>query len=242
MTNAPKLSGGVYKIYRVANSGLIQIYIGSTANFERRFKKHKADLCNDKHHCKRLQALWNMCGSKADFIFEAIVELPRSVLLPTNTLTTVKVKNKEFREATEQLFLSLHYNDPRYQTLNTRLAYSRGNRAFIILSKVLRFAPNYDHLSPTAYVSLTHLFSIICSHIRTTAFKHMKQGDARKYWHRKGFFTVPSEDLSPEKYNHIQLSRLFQACYKGRLNSQDKDYLRKLILLNVMGKLHGEHP
>lgn len=39
-------------------------YVGSAVNLLDRFKKHKSDLCNNKHHSVYLQRAWNKYGPK----------------------------------------------------------------------------------------------------------------------------------------------------------------------------------
>ena len=57
---------GIYRIYCIANK---MSYIGQTTNWEKRLKKHKWELKNNKH----LQNAWNKYGSK-NFEFSLILE------------------------------------------------------------------------------------------------------------------------------------------------------------------------
>lgn len=60
-------------IYRIRNLIDGKCYYGSSKNVEKRWKKHKNDLTNNRHHNIKLQRAWNKYSEK-QFIFE-IVEI-----------------------------------------------------------------------------------------------------------------------------------------------------------------------
>lgn len=56
----------VYKIVNLVND---KFYVGSTTNKKVRFREHRKQLRGSRHHCKHLQAAWNLYGeSKFDFV------------------------------------------------------------------------------------------------------------------------------------------------------------------------------
>ena len=61
------INSGIYMIYCYAND---KLYIGSTNNFKRRFKRHLNDLSKNIHENKHLQRAWNKYNSTQ---FEFIV-------------------------------------------------------------------------------------------------------------------------------------------------------------------------
>ena len=50
---------GIYLIKNIKNN---MVYIGSSIDLKHRFKMHKTDLINQKHHNKMLQEDWNLYG------------------------------------------------------------------------------------------------------------------------------------------------------------------------------------
>lgn len=56
------MNSGIYEIYNKING---KRYIGSTIDFDRRFKEHKNDLINNRHHSVKLQRAWNRYSSDA---------------------------------------------------------------------------------------------------------------------------------------------------------------------------------
>lgn len=60
-------------IYKITNSVNGKLYIGSSKDINKRWKKHFSDLKNNKHHSKYLQNAWNKYGED-NFRFE-VVEL-----------------------------------------------------------------------------------------------------------------------------------------------------------------------
>lgn len=63
-----KMNSGIYKITCTANQ---KIYVGSTYNFDSRFKTHRNSLKNNKHKNPYLQAAYNKYGEE-NFIYEII--------------------------------------------------------------------------------------------------------------------------------------------------------------------------
>ncbi len=59
---------GIYQIKNIINH---KIYIGSAANFRKRFNHHKYQLQNNKHYNSYLQNSWNKYGSNG-FIFKIL--------------------------------------------------------------------------------------------------------------------------------------------------------------------------
>jgi group I intron endonuclease len=55
----------IYKIINLVND---KFYVGSTVNKKVRFRQHRRFLRQNRHHCKHLQAAWNMYG-EAKFSF-----------------------------------------------------------------------------------------------------------------------------------------------------------------------------
>jgi group I intron endonuclease len=63
-----KYDSGVYQLICLPTR---QVYIGSTSNFQRRWKEHRDDLANRYHSNYRLQRAWNIYGPSA-FVFEIV--------------------------------------------------------------------------------------------------------------------------------------------------------------------------
>lgn len=60
------MSNVIYKIINLVND---KFYVGSTTNKKVRFREHRKQLRGNRHHCKHLQAAWNLYGgSKFDFV------------------------------------------------------------------------------------------------------------------------------------------------------------------------------
>lgn len=62
---------GIYLIKNIANN---KIYIGSAINIHRRWKEHKLQLKEGKHHSYHLQSAWNTYGEQS-FKFEILEEV-----------------------------------------------------------------------------------------------------------------------------------------------------------------------
>lgn len=60
-------------IYKITNINNGKVYIGSSNNYEKRIKKHKYELANNKHNNKHLQNSWIIHGEES-FTFELIKE------------------------------------------------------------------------------------------------------------------------------------------------------------------------
>lgn len=61
-----------YGVYNIINTITHQYYVGSSStSIQARFRSHKCDLRQNKHHCTHLQNAWNKYGEDA-FIFEVI--------------------------------------------------------------------------------------------------------------------------------------------------------------------------
>jgi len=57
------LNSGIYKILNTVNN---KFYIGSAVNLNSRFRTHKANLINNKHPNKHLQAAFNKYGANSE--------------------------------------------------------------------------------------------------------------------------------------------------------------------------------
>lgn len=68
---------GIYTIKCKENN---KMYLGSSVNISSRFRRHKADLRKNKHHCTYLQRAWNKYGEDK-FTFETVEEVPKEELL-----------------------------------------------------------------------------------------------------------------------------------------------------------------
>lgn len=62
-------------IYKIINTVNNKFYVGSTNNVKVRFRTHRKKLRTKSHHCKHLQAAWNMYGEQA-FVFVVVEEVP----------------------------------------------------------------------------------------------------------------------------------------------------------------------
>jgi hypothetical protein len=62
------MNSGIYMITNIINK---KIYIGSACDIKKRWKKHKQNLRNNKHHNIHLQNAWNKHGEKC-FKFEIL--------------------------------------------------------------------------------------------------------------------------------------------------------------------------
>lgn len=58
-------------IYKITNLVNDKFYVGSTINKKVRFRQHRRFLRQNRHHCKHLQAAWNLYG-ESKFTFEVI--------------------------------------------------------------------------------------------------------------------------------------------------------------------------
>jgi group I intron endonuclease len=58
----------IYKIINLVND---KFYVGSTINKKVRFRQHRRFLRQNRHHCKHLQAAWNLYG-ESKFTFEVV--------------------------------------------------------------------------------------------------------------------------------------------------------------------------
>jgi group I intron endonuclease len=71
------MASGIYQIVNMVNG---KRYIGSAANFKRRWNLHLSDLKQNKHHSSKLQHAWNKYGGES-FKFEIILECNKDELL-----------------------------------------------------------------------------------------------------------------------------------------------------------------
>lgn len=67
-------------IYRIRNAVTGKVYIGSAANFPRRFALHRCNLRAGKHKNTKLQNAWNKHGEAA-FVFERLLVCAKESLI-----------------------------------------------------------------------------------------------------------------------------------------------------------------
>jgi group I intron endonuclease len=82
----------IYKIINLVND---KFYVGSTNNKKVRFRQHRRFLRQNRHHCKHLQAAWNLYG-EVKFEFEVVEVVPE----------------EENLFAAEQRWLDVHFGKP----------------------------------------------------------------------------------------------------------------------------------
>ena len=62
-------------VYKIINLVTDKFYLGSTSNKKVRFRQHRRFLRQNRHHCKHLQASWNLYG-ESKFAFEVVEVVP----------------------------------------------------------------------------------------------------------------------------------------------------------------------
>jgi group I intron endonuclease len=89
------MKSGIYLIQNIINK---KVYVGSSVNIERRWKKHKALLRNDKHHSLHLQNAWNKFGEEnfKFIILETVKVLSHLLAVEQVFLDYYKSYEKEF--------------------------------------------------------------------------------------------------------------------------------------------------
>lgn len=65
------MTSGIYKILNTNNN---KVYIGSSKEIEKRWKRHKTELKNNKHHSLKLQRAWNKENDPSVFEFSIVEE------------------------------------------------------------------------------------------------------------------------------------------------------------------------
>lgn len=68
MNSIADIGSGVYAIANIVDG---RFYIGSTANFKKRWSWHRKDLRGNRHGNKKLQAAWNEHGEQS-FVFKVL--------------------------------------------------------------------------------------------------------------------------------------------------------------------------
>jgi group I intron endonuclease len=71
------MAGGIYHILNTVNG---KRYIGSARNIDTRWKQHRRELRENRHHSITLQRAWNKYGEQA-FVFEILDEIDYSSIL-----------------------------------------------------------------------------------------------------------------------------------------------------------------
>jgi group I intron endonuclease len=71
------INTGIYCIRNIINN---KIYIGSSCNIKKRFRYHKWQLNNNRHHSFLLQNAWNKYGENS-FVFEVLQEVETHLLI-----------------------------------------------------------------------------------------------------------------------------------------------------------------
>jgi len=78
------MNSGVYMIKNLITN---KVYIGSAANFERRFYLHKLNLNKNQHHSRHLQSSWNKYGpSNFEFFILEVTTGDKKDLLETEQI------------------------------------------------------------------------------------------------------------------------------------------------------------
>lgn len=67
-------------VYRIRNTISGDFYIGSSIDIQERFRRHKRDLRNSKHHSIILQRAYNKYGEEA-FIYEVLEKCTREEII-----------------------------------------------------------------------------------------------------------------------------------------------------------------
>ena len=100
---------GIYRIRNIVNN---KCYIGSSADFHNRERKHFSDLRSGRHHSSILQRAYNKYGEKA-FVFEPIEHVDKDDLLIREQyyLTTFKPQYNVSFLANEKTRLGLKSSD-----------------------------------------------------------------------------------------------------------------------------------
>ena len=86
---------GIYKVTNIINR---KAYIGSTIDFDDRFRRHRYALRSNRHDNEHLQRSWNKHG-EANFKFEIIEEIEDTKLLnnvETEYIKKFKTNEREF--------------------------------------------------------------------------------------------------------------------------------------------------
>jgi len=89
-THIQKIKAGIYSI---RNKETNRCYYGSSTHIRKRFKIHKQQLNENRHHNKNLQNDWNLYGEKT-FSFEII----------ETEMTYVKLKPSAYKKLKERIF------------------------------------------------------------------------------------------------------------------------------------------
>lgn len=97
---------GIYKIENIVNK---KLYIGSSANIERRWTDHIYLLNHNKHHSPHLQSAWNKYGQSA-FTFEILEICKKDVLQKEQFYLNSLLKADEYISNINKYFLKLGYN------------------------------------------------------------------------------------------------------------------------------------
>lgn len=71
------LNTGIYTITNIVNG---KMYVGSSYDFKRRFRRHKAEFRRNEHHNIRLQRAWNKYGAE-NFEFKKLIVCSKEDLI-----------------------------------------------------------------------------------------------------------------------------------------------------------------
>jgi hypothetical protein len=231
------INGGVYVIYRPTNrKDFHQVYVGSTDNFEKRFADHKRELRAGDHDCAELQGTWNWCGDSG-FRFERLVTIPDNLILPTHP--TMKLTQKRFREAVEQLYMAYFFNSPKHMHRNTNLSFVEGDTALRFAEKVLGNPDNRNLFAADDLANLQGLLIEVRTGLRNGSYKHMGKGDG-KYIHNNSQYRTKSKSSLPrDKYCVSALKALYHSRYFGKWFTKDQHkQMGELTHYFNLGKLH----
>ena len=138
----------MYVVYEITNNISDKKYVGSTANLEKRFKRHLKSLQNNTHHSVYFQRFYNKCKSTIELSVKVVSEhksrtecyRAEQILITSNfenLLNTSKV-------ASGGDLLSYHPNRSEIcKQISQTLKYKYANGKIILPSVVGTLNPNY---------------------------------------------------------------------------------------------------
>ena len=131
---------GTYKIVNKINN---KIYYGSSKHIKKRFKQHKSQLKNNKHHCLYLQRAYNKYGANN---FEYIIDFPCD-----NIEDALKIEQEYIDENFKELY-------------NTSKNVSGGDN--------ISYHPQKDKIIQKMKISLKRKFSSMSQEERKNIYGH----------------------------------------------------------------------
>ena len=211
-------------VYKIINLVTDKFYLGSTSNKKVRFRQHRRFLRQNRHHCKHLQASWNLYG-ESKFAFEVVEVVP---------------EGQNLFEA-EQRWLDAHFGKPH--------CYNSGAAAIAPWRGIYGTAhPNYGKTLPeTTKAALSEATKrqweisdprTGSKHSEETRAKISAKIQAAVAEGRAGKF-IPSEETRRKMSEALKGNQ----CAKGHIRSEE--HRRKLSEANKgnqnwLGKHHSE--